>query len=62
MIKTKFYRYALGSTYEALDWNEKARVRNLLNREQYEYIFQELQKLPKAINALIKFTNNNFEI
>lgn len=28
--KINFYRYARGSVYECLDWNEKSRVRKLL--------------------------------
>ena len=60
--KIKFYRYALGSTYESLDWNEKAKIRSLISDDLYEVYFSELQKLPKAINALIKFTNSNLAI
>lgn len=55
--KIKFYRYSFGSTKEALDWNEKAKVRNLLKPEEYDHIFQQLSKLPKEINGLIKITN-----
>lgn len=60
--KIKFYRYALGSTYESLDWNEKAKVRSLIDQEIYNCILQELQKLPKSINTLIKITNSNLAI
>ena len=56
--KIKFYRYANGSLFEAHDWNEKSKIRKLLTVEQYNHIFQELQKLPKSINSLIKFTNS----
>lgn len=56
--KIKFYRYSFGSLKESLDWNEKAKIRNLINKKEYEYIFVELQKLPKEINYLIKFTND----
>ena len=55
--KIKFYRYSQGSLSESLNWNEKSKVRKLLSGEEYKYIFSELQKLPKAINALILFTN-----
>lgn len=55
--KIKFYRYSQGSLNESLDWNQKAKVRKLLSKEEYDFIFGELQKLPKAINALISFTN-----
>lgn len=60
--KIKFYRYSLASVYEALDWNEKARIRKILKPEQYEHVFQELQKLPKAINSLVKYTHNHLTI
>ena len=54
--KINFYRYSKGSLKECFDWNEKARVRNLVSKEQYSYVFNELEKLPKAINSLIKYT------
>ena len=37
--KILFYRYATGSTYETLDWNEKAKTRKLLSTEEYKHIF-----------------------
>jgi four helix bundle protein len=55
--KILFYRYAKGSVFESLDWNEKSKVRNLITTEQYNHIFSELQKLPKQINELINYTN-----
>ncbi len=55
--KINFYRYSYGSVKESLDWNEKSKIRNLLNKEQYSHIFQELDKLPKSIHQLIKFTD-----
>ena len=55
--KILFYRYAKGSVFESLDWNEKSKVRNLITTEQYNYILSELQKLPKQINELISYTN-----
>jgi four helix bundle protein len=60
--KIKFYRYSFGSMKESLDWNEKARIRNLISAEQYSFIFKELDKLPKEINGLIKFTNEKLTI
>lgn len=59
--KINFYRYSYGSVKESLDWNEKSKARKLLGEEQYQYIFSELQKLPKYINQLIKFTNDRLE-
>ena len=55
--KIHFYRYAYGSLKESLDWNEKAKVRNLITNEDYNSIFKELQLLPQEINQLIKYTN-----
>ncbi|WP_048922085.1 four helix bundle protein [Rufibacter radiotolerans] len=40
--KINFYRFARGSVYECLDWNENAKVRNLISEEQYKHIFQNL--------------------
>mgnify|MGYP000962906007 CR=1 FL=1 len=54
--KIRFYRISKGSLYESLDWNEKSKIRSLLTGEQYNHILVELQKLPKEINHLIKFT------
>ncbi len=56
--KIHFYRYSYGSMKESLDWNEKARIRQLLTREQYEHVFTELQRLPKLVHQLIKYTND----
>jgi len=55
--KIRFYRIAFGSMYEALDWNEKAVKRGLIPIEIYNHIFNELNKLPKSIHSLIKYTN-----
>lgn len=59
--KVKFFRYSFGSVYESLDWNEKSHIRNLLNEEDYTYIFSELIKLPKSINSLILYTNKKLQ-
>jgi S23 ribosomal protein. len=60
--KIKFYRYSAGSVKESFDWNEKSKIRKLLSKKDYDYIFKELSKLPKDINYLIKFTNDNLAI
>lgn len=59
--KIKFYRYSQGSMLESLDWNQKAKVHKLISNEEYDFIFEELQKLPKAINSLILFTNQKLK-
>jgi four helix bundle protein len=60
--KIKFYRIGYASVTECFDWNEKARVRNLILKEEYDFIFSELQKLPKSINSLIKYTNEKLSV
>lgn len=60
--KIKFYRYSFGSLKESLDWNEKAKIRKLLTEEQYSHILEELSKLPKELNYLVKFTNEKLAI
>jgi len=60
--KIRFYRYSFGSLKESFDWNEKSKVRKLLKSKEYNYIFTELQKLPKELHSLIKFTNNRLTI
>ncbi len=60
--KIKFYMYSKGSLKESFDWNEKARVRKLISSDEYKYIFIELEKLPKALNSLIKYTNDKLSI
>lgn len=59
--KIWFYHVAKGSLFESLDWNEKAKNRGLITEEEYKQIFAELQKLPKSINWLIKYTNENLK-
>jgi four helix bundle protein len=60
--KIKFYRYSQGSLSESLNWNEKSKIRKLLSAGEYKKIFDELQKLPKAINSLILFTNQKLKV
>ena len=55
--KIKFYRIASGSLKESLDWNEKAKFRNLISVEKYSELYNELNTLPLEINQLIKYTN-----
>ena len=59
--RIRFYRYSYGSLKECFDWNEKAKIRDLLSNEEYEYIFSILDKLPKDINSLIKYTNQKLK-
>lgn len=59
--KIKFWRYSQGSLMESLDWNQKAKMRKLISDYEYDFIFKELQKLPKAINSLILYTNQKLK-
>jgi len=60
--KINFYRYSYGSIKESFDWIEKANKRGLLKESEYKHISEELNKLPKEINSLIKFTNERLTI
>ena len=60
--KIKFYRYSQGSLNECLDWNQKSKDRSLISEDEYNHIFNELQKLPKALNSLILYTNQKLKI
>ena len=60
--KIKFYRYSMGSLKESLDWNEKCIKRNLIKQEEYEFIFNQLELLPKEIYNLINYTNTKLKI
>lgn len=59
--KVKFYYYSFGSVKESLDWNEKAKIRKVLNTEKYDHILKELQIMPKEIHQLIKFINEKLK-
>ena len=59
--KIKFYHYSRGSVLECVDWLEKSKVRNLITQEQYIELRNELEKLPKSINSLIKYTDQQLK-
>ena len=48
--------------YESLDWNEKAKARKLVSEDEYKHIFDELKRLPKSINSLIKYTDTKLKL
>jgi four helix bundle protein len=60
--KIKFFQYSKGSVIESYDWTEKSKHRNLISEDEYNELLQTLQKLPKSINSLIKYTNDNLTI
>lgn len=55
--KICFYRYSFGSVKESEDWTNKAKERSLLTEIGYNFIYNELQKLPRLIRHLISYTN-----
>ena len=59
--KIKFYHYSRGSVLECIDWLEKSKVRNLITPGQYNELRNELEKLPKSINSLIKYTDQQLK-
>lgn len=59
--KVFFYRIARASVYESLDWLEKSRRRDLITEKDYNFIFKSLKELPKDINTLIKYTNDQLK-
>jgi len=60
--KIKFYCYSVGSISECIDWLNKAKKRGLLKQKEFAFISQELEKLPKEIHSLIKFTKQKLKI
>jgi four helix bundle protein len=55
--KIRFYYYSLGSVHECIDWNNKSFKRSIIRHEEYIHIKTMLDKLPREINQLIKYTN-----
>lgn len=55
--KIKFYHYARASASECVDWLEKSAQRKLIDDTSYQFLKEELEKIPKSINALIKYTD-----
>jgi four helix bundle protein len=60
--KIMFYRFSYGSIKESIDWTEKSKIRGLLTDEEYNHITGELNKLPREVNNLIKFTKDRLTI
>ena len=60
--KINFYRFSYGSIKESYDWNEKAKIRKLLNIDEYNHIQNILNRLPIELHSLIKFTNEKLAI
>ncbi|OGH90442.1 MAG: hypothetical protein A2507_03030 [Candidatus Magasanikbacteria bacterium RIFOXYD12_FULL_33_17] len=59
--KIKFYRYSIGSLYECLDWNQKSIKRKLITQDEYNFIFENLQKIKPEIYSLINYTDSKLK-
>lgn len=55
--KIKFYRYSNGSLLESIDWIKKSEIRGLISKEQFDYLMENFNALPKELNQLTKYTN-----
>ena len=55
--KIRFYYYNLGSVHEYINWNNKCYERAIITHDEYTHIKNDLDKLPREINQLIKYTN-----
>lgn len=55
--KIRFYYYSLGSVHECINGNNKCYKRSIITHEEYIHIKSKLDKLPREINQLIKYTN-----
>ena len=49
--KIKFYYNARASVYESAHWIKKAFIRKLLFQKDFDFIMNDLRKLPKEINS-----------
>ena len=55
--KIKFYRYSNGSLLEAIDSIKESEIRGLISKEQFDYLMDNFNALPKELNQLISYTN-----
>jgi four helix bundle protein len=60
--KIKFYYYSLGSAKECNDWLNKARIRSLISEELFIELNYLVEKLPKEVHQLIKFTEERLTV
>jgi len=60
--KIKFYYYSFGSVKECQDWLNKARVRNLIQEDLYTALNEVIERLPREVHQLIKFTDERLTI
>src|SRR6185437_1012757 len=60
--KIKFYYYSLGPVKECTDWLNKAKVRGLVTEELFLKLNETVEKLPREIHQLIKFTQERLKV
>lgn len=60
--KIKFYYYSLGSVKECTDWLNKAKIRNLISEELFTKLNEAIEKLPREVHQLIKFTQERLKV
>jgi four helix bundle protein len=60
--KVKFYYYSLGSVKECTDWLNKAKIRNLVSEELFSELNELIERLPREVHQLIKFTNERLTV
>jgi four helix bundle protein len=60
--KVKFYYYSLGSVKECSDWLNKSKARNLISEELFLELSEVVERLPREVHQLIKFTNERLTV
>ena len=60
--KIKFYRISRASVLESKDWLNKSLARKLITTETHSELINELDKLPRLLNGLIKITNDKLKV
>ena len=59
--KIKFYYYSNGSLLETVDWLKKAFIRKLISNDEYNFLMNNVNQLPKELHQLINFTNSKLK-
>jgi four helix bundle protein len=52
--KKNFSYYSRGSLYESRTWFEKAKIRNLINEEDFDYFKTTINSIGRILNGYIK--------
>mgnify|MGYP001548914016 CR=1 FL=1 len=59
--KIRFYRIAIASCYESLEWYKKAKSRGLIQAKFINELDEEIIRLPLEINYLISLANRKLK-